>query len=235
MSKQRIKLHLDHLESNISPLSNTPVWPCMQCRNLLQCFFLQASPALENTHTGECAHLETGSNPHWDHSSQDRHLAGNLNFDCAATKQCWWWTGSHRLGGRCTALQTAAGGCVLTAVEETRHFQLKLDCVHMPERKREENSIWQKGESWEKKKKRNNLIYRLWREEKSESKSPGDVTRWHHLPERVDLRSSPPTTSPLLLLQVRLQVVFGSNQPALNKVERGYIRRERISGFSDSK
>lgn len=71
MSKQRIKLHLDHLESNISPLSNTPVWPCMQCRNLLQCFFLQASPALENTHTGECAHLETGSNPHWDHSSQD--------------------------------------------------------------------------------------------------------------------------------------------------------------------
>lgn len=39
---------------------------------------------------------------------------------------------------------------------------------------------------------------------KSKAKWPGDVTRWHRLPEHVDLRSSPPTTSPLLLLQVRL-------------------------------
>lgn len=107
---------------------------------------------------------------------------------------------------------------MLTAVEETRHLQLQLDGVHVPDEKKEDHCLWQKEESPKEE------AASPWSTRRTRSsKSPGDVTGGHHLPERAALGSSPPTAPALLLLQVRLQVLFGSHQPALHKRE-GLIR-----------
>lgn len=141
--------------------------------------------------------------------------------------QTWWEV--HWSADNCWRLRSHSGGGNASLPAEAR----SCSCAWG---KREEKSTWQKGERG-KIEEQTYLPFIIGR--KSESKLPGDVTRWHHLPERADLRPSPPTASPLLLLQVRLQVVFGSTQPALDKIERGYrtacIRRECISGFSDPK
>lgn len=216
-----------------------PGWPCMQCRSLLRCFFLQASPALENTHTGECTplskYLENSSNPHWDDSKQDVTLQATSTFIALPP---------NSVGGELDPTDLVGGALVCRQLLEAAFSQrwrkrvtsswssIVFMCLR---EKRGESHLAERriGKIEE----QTYLPFIIGR--KSESKLPGDVTRWHHLPERADLRPSPPTASPLLLLQVRLQVVFGSNQPALNKIERGYrtacIRRECISGFSNPK
>lgn len=236
MSKQFIKVYLDQVVSKNNPLSNIPVWPCMQCRNLLQCFFLQASPALENTHTHLSKYLENSSNPHWDHPNQDVTLQATSTLIALPP---------NSVGGELDPTDLVGGGLVCRPLLEAAFSQrwrkrvtsnwssIVLMCLRA---KRAEFHLAERR--IRKTKEQTYLPFVVGR--KSESKLPGDVTRWHHLPERVDLRPFPPTTSPLLLLQVRLQVVFGTNQPALNKIGWGgdqtaYVRRECISGFSDSR
>lgn len=162
------------------------------------------------------------------------HLAGDLHFHCAATEERRRWTGAPGLSGGGTGLQSFARCCMLTAVEETRHLQLQLDGVHVPDEKKEDHCLWQKEESPKEE------AASPWSTRRTRSsKSPGDVTGGHHLPERAALGSSPPTAPALLLLQVRLQVLFGSHQPALHKRE-GLIRvlveeGGCVSGISRSK
>lgn len=59
------------------------------------------------------------------------HLAGHLHLHRTPSKQRRWRRG-RGLWGRRPALE-GFGGCVLTAVEESSHFQLKLNGVHVSE------------------------------------------------------------------------------------------------------